>query len=95
MQINLRADSAGRPWAAAGVVWPGGTFVPASVFSGAPLCAEVTAAAAARALRGLRSADAAQCAQPSAQSGGLKSGGLISSRRFKCSSFIPQHWTTF
>lgn len=47
VQINLQADSAAHPWAAAGVVWPGGTFVPASVFSGAPLCAEVTAAAAA------------------------------------------------
>lgn len=65
MQINLQADSGGRPWAPAGVVWPGGTFVPESVFSGAPLCAEVTATAAARALRGLRSADAARCAQPS------------------------------
>lgn len=31
--------------AAAGVVWPGGTFVPGSVFSGARLCAEVTASA--------------------------------------------------
>lgn len=47
VQINHQADSAGRPWAAAGAVWPGGTFVPASVFSGAPLCAEVTGAAAA------------------------------------------------
>lgn len=47
VQIQLQAGNAGRPWAAAGVLWPGGTFVPASVFSRAPLCAEVTAAAAA------------------------------------------------
>lgn len=58
-----QADGGGCLWAAAGVVWPGGTFVPASVFSGAPLCAEVTAAAAAWAPWGLRSADAADFAQ--------------------------------